>query len=167
MLIRPENNDDHAAIHDVVAAAFETPAEARLVDALRDQARPILSLVAELDRHIVGHILFSPVTLDDHPDIPIMGLAPMAVAPAHQRKGIGKALVNASLHQLRETPCAAVVVLGHPEYYPRFGFVPAPRFRLKCAYDVPDDVFMAMELHAGALDGIQGLISYHAAFSEV
>jgi putative acetyltransferase len=126
--IRAETDADHAAIHAVNAAAFPTAAEADLVDALRQQARPLISLVAEQDGVIVGHILFSPVTLDSQPDLRIMGLAPMAVAPEHQRSGIGSALVRAGLEQCRQLGYQAVVVLGHPEYYPRFGFVPSVRF---------------------------------------
>ncbi len=96
-----------------------------------------------------------------------MGLAPMAVAPEHQRKGIGSALVRAGLEQCKQLGFAAVVVLGHPEYYPRFGFSPSSRFGINSEYEVPEEVFMAMELQPGALSGKTGRVKYHAAFSNV
>jgi putative acetyltransferase len=160
--VRPESPGDIGAIRAVNLAAFETSLEADLVDALRAQASPVVSLVAEQGGTIVGHILFSPVTLADHPEARIGGLAPMAVAPQTQRRGIGSALVRAGLDA-----CAmfdAVVVLGHADFYPRFGFVPASRFGLRCEYDVPDEVFMAHELRPGALAGKRGTIRYHPAF---
>ena len=97
-----------------------------------------------------------------------MGLAPMAVAPARQRQGVGSALARAGIAACRDLGFGAVIVLGHPEYYPRFGFVPASRFGLRSEYDVPDDVFMAMELKPGALHGRgPGTIRYHPAFGNV
>ncbi len=167
MLIRPEQVADHAAIHRVNAAAFDTAAEADLVDALREQARPFVSLVAEESSAIVGHIAFTPVAFDTRPDALIMGLAPMAVVPAHQRHGIGSALVCAGLAECRALGYGAVVVLGHPDYYPRFGFAPAARFGISCEYDVPAEVFMALELKPGCLAGTAGIIRYHAAFAAV
>ena len=167
MLIRAERDTDHAAVHAVNAAAFPTPLEADLVDALRRQAHPLISLVAERDGAILGHILFTPVTLEGRPDLRIMGLAPMAVAPGHQRSGIGSALVRAGLDECRHLGFYAVVVLGHPEYYPRFGFSPAVRYGLRSEYDVPDEVFMAMELLPGALRNAPGTIQYHPAFGSV
>jgi putative acetyltransferase len=167
MLIRAEKENDLAAVHSVNVAAFETPSEANLVDALREQALPVVSLVAEENGGVVGHIMFSPVVLCGHPDAKVMGLAPMAVAPEHQRKGIGSKLVRAGLEQCRQLGFVAVVVLGHPEYYPRFGFSPASRFGIESEYDVPKEVFMAMELQAEALREKTGLVKYHAAFRSV
>ncbi len=167
MIIREEKEEDYDAVHAVNASAFETPAEANLVDILREQARPIISLVAEEAGSIVGHVLFSPVTLSYHPSLRIMGLAPMAVVPALQRKGIGSALVRAGLEECRKRRFGAVVVLGHPEFYPRFGFSPSTRFGITCEYEVPEDVFMVLELQPGYLQGASGTIQYHAAFSSV
>src|SRR5437773_7409355 len=167
MLIRTEEEKDWAAVYALNAAAFETPAEANLVDALRQQARPVVSLVADDNRTVVGHMMFSPVSLTGHPDVKIMGLAPMAVAPNHQRKGIGSALVRAGLERCKQLGFGAVVVLGHPEYYPRFGFSPSSRFGIGCEYEVPEDVFMVMELQPGYLGGISGSVKYHSAFSNV
>ena len=111
--------------------------------------------------------MFSPVSLTGHPGAKIMGLAPMAVAPDHQRKGIGSTLVRAGLERCQQLGFGAVVVLGHSEYYPRFGFSPSSRFGMGCEYDVPEEVFMVMELQPGYLRGRSGTIKYHAAFSNV
>ena len=167
MLIRAERESDREAVHAVNTAAFETRAEADLVDRLRRQADPVVSLVAETDGEVVGHIFFSPVTLDAFPELKWMGLAPMAVAPAHQRTGIGSALVRGGLDRCSESGVSAVVVLGHPEYYPRFGFAPSSGFGIGSEYDVPDEVFMVKELHHGALEGVTGTVKYHPAFGEL
>jgi putative acetyltransferase len=167
MEIRPEQAADIGAVRAINRAAFGTSTEADLVDALREQAEPIISLVAEDAGSIVGHILFSPVTLSGAAELRIMGLAPMAVAPAQQRRGIGSALVYAGLEHCKQLGCCAVIVLGHPEYYPRFGFAPASRFGIGCEYEVPDEVFMALELEAGIMRGKSGTIRYHAAFADV
>jgi putative acetyltransferase len=163
--IRPERPADAAAIDAVNRAAFGQPAEATLVADLRDQASPLVSLVAEEGRELVGHVLFSPVTLTNHADVKIMGLAPMAVLPAMQRRGIGSALARAGLDACTRLGYDAVVVVGHAQYYPHFGFRPASAFGLRCEYDVPDDVFMALELAPGRLAGKSGTIRYHPAFA--
>ena len=165
--IRAEAPGDWHAVHAVNAAAFDTPVEADLVDALRVRARPLVSLVAEGSGVIVGHVMFSPVSLSGDAALKVMGLAPMAVLPEHQRQGIGSALVRAGLDQCRQLGFGAVVVLGHPGYYPRFGFVPSARFGIRCEYDVADDVFMVAELQPGFLAGVSGTVSYHPAFGEV
>jgi len=164
--IRDEEDRDQAAVHAVNAAAFPTRAESDLVDALRTHARPLISLVAELDGAVVGHILFSPVTLDGHPHPKLMGLAPMAVAPHHQRQGIGSALVRAGAERCREAGVDAVFVLGHPDYYPRFGFTPASRFGIRCEYDAPDEAFLVLELRSGVLHEKSGTIRYHPSFGD-
>jgi len=102
MLIRAEKECDRNSVHAVNVSAFETSSEADLVDALRQQARPVVSLVAEENGEVVGHIMFSPVSLSNHPDFKVMGLAPMAVLTAHQRAGFGSALVRAGLEQCRQ-----------------------------------------------------------------
>jgi putative acetyltransferase len=167
MIVRDEEEKDWAAVHSLNASAFETPVEAELVDALRQEAHPIVSLVAEDESVIVGHILFSPVILSGFSHLKIMGLAPMAVSPNRQRSGIGSKLVDAGLKKCRELDYGAVVVLGHPDYYPRFGFSPSTRFGIRSEYDVPDDVFMVVELRPGSLHGAHGTIQYHSAFSKL
>jgi putative acetyltransferase len=167
MLIRPEEPKDHAAVHAVNASAFETPAEASLVEMLRKEAHPVISIVAEDDGTIVGHIMFSPVTLSGYDNLQIMGLAPIAVVPAYQRKGIGSKLVMAGLEWCKELGYGAVVVLGHIGYYPRFGFIPSVRYGIGCEYDVPQDAFMVLELQPGYLEGARGTIKFHSAFNEV
>ena len=167
MLVRPETVDDRDAVHALNVAAFDTPLEADLVDVLREDAKPIVSLVAEEDGSIRGHIMFSSVSLEGHLDLKLMGLAPMAVAPSHQRKGIGSQLVDAGLARCQQLGCPAVVVVGHPTYYPRFGFIPAVDFGIRCQYDVPSDVFMAVELQPGALEAASGAVRFHPAFGAV
>jgi putative acetyltransferase len=166
MVIRPEQPHDWSAIHALEATAFPSPAEADLVDALR-AATELVSLVADDGGAIVGHVSFSPVTLDGNPALRLMGLGPMAVAPARQRGGIGVALVREGLAACLRDGVVGVVVLGHPAYYPRFGFVPASRFGIRSEYDAPDDAFMAMELIPGALAAARGTVRYHAAFRAV
>ena len=146
-------------------AAFDTGSEADLVDRLRERANPFISLVADDGGSIVGHILFTPVTLSGHANLRLLGLAPMAVVPSAQRRGIGSALVCAGLERCRKEGAAAVVVLGHPAYYPRFGFSAASGFGIRSEYDVPDEAFMALELEAGSLRGRTGTIRYHDAFA--
>jgi putative acetyltransferase len=148
-------------------AAFETPSEADIVDALREKSGSLISLVAETEGQIVGHILFSPVSLADQPGVALAGLGPMAVSPQHQRRGIGSALVRRGLEPCRDRGYGAVVVLGHAAYYPRFGFVPASRHGIASDYDVPDDVFMVAELRPGWLQGVFGRVTYDRVFSSV
>lgn len=167
MLIRDESAGDYHAVRALNEAAFDSDAEARLVDALRDEASPLISLVAEQDGSVVGHILFSPVTLAGHEKLKIMGLAPMAVAPSRQRQGIGSSLVRAGLDRCRSVDAGAVMVLGHPAFYPRFGFVPSSRFDIASEYDVPEETFMVMELERGFLHGASGTIRYHGAFKNL
>ncbi len=167
MLIRAEKENDRDVVYAVNVSAFETPSEANLVDVLREQASPVVSLVAESLGEVIGHIMFSPVSMPGHLNVKLMGLGPMAVAPEHQRTGVGSALVRAGLDQCTELGIGAVVVLGHPKYYPRFGFSPSSRFGIDSEYEVPEDAFMVMELHAKILSGKTGKVKYHAAFSNV
>ena len=166
MIVRPEQSQDERAVRSVNLAAFETAAEANLVDALRQQARPLVSLVAQEGEEIVGHIMFSPVFLGGHAELNLMGLAPMAVMPAHQRKGVGSALVRAGLQRCRALGVGAVVVLGHPRYYPRFGFQQSNRFGIASEYDAPPEAFMVLELQPSYLSGSSGTVKFHAAFQD-
>ena len=128
MIIREEQSGDLAAIRRVILEAFDGPAEADLVEKLRANGKFRLSLVAELDGQVVGHILFTVVSIEDADPCPrTLGLAPLAVLSEFQRKGIGSALMHSSLERCREMGHDAIVVVGHPEYYPKFGFLPASR----------------------------------------
>jgi putative acetyltransferase len=167
MNVRRELPTDSDAVRAVNRAAFETNVEADLVDRLRVQASPLISLVADDSGSVVGHILLSPAALPGHMDVNIMALGPVAVLPAQQRSGVGSMLVRAGLEECRQLGFGAVIVIGHADYYPRFGFQPASRFGLGCEYDVPDDVFMAVELEPGALSGKTGKVRYHPAFAQV
>ena len=167
--VRSETEADIQAIHRINELAFEQPAEAKLVDSLREVASPFISLVAVDHDRVVGHICFTPVTVErsDGTIETIAGLAPMAVTPELQKRGVGSRLITAGLDACRRAGFTAVVVLGHPNYYPRFGFRPASQFGLRSEYDVPDPVFMALELTPGSLQNLSGLARYHAAFASV
>lgn len=162
--IRDETPGDFDTVRIIINDAFETPDEAKLVASLRALASPLISLVAEESESVVGHIMFSPVTIDGSDSL-VFGLAPMAVAPARQHEGIGSALVREGMERCRALGAAGVVVLGHSAYYPRFGFRSASEFGLSSEYDVPDDVFMALELSAGGFDVDRGRVRYHPAFN--
>ncbi len=166
MRIRAEVPPDYPSVHQITAAAFGVETEAKLVGVLRAQASPLVSLVADEEGAVLGHILFSPASLPGIEAL-AMGLAPMAVTPLRQRSGIGSALVKAGLQGCEELGAVAVVVLGHPEFYPKFGFSPGERFGLRCEYDAPAEAFMAIELRAGALRKASGTVKYHAAFSQL
>ena len=168
MIIRPEREEDYESVRRVIELAFGQPDEADLVDALRRLASPYISLVAVQDDEIVGHIFFSPVTIHtDDSAFEAIGLAPLAVLPDRQNLGIGSALTREGLEACRRAGGEIVVVLGHPNYYPRFGFYTAREKGLACEYDVPDEHFMVAELSEGALAGRRGLVKYHPAFASV
>ena len=168
MNIRKEKDSDKEIIWKVNAEAFETEAEANLVNALRDSGISFISLVAEKDEEIVGHILFTPVELiGDDSGLKLMGLAPMAVLPKFQKKSIGSQLVKTGKEICSTQGYDAIVVLGHPEYYPKFGFVPSVKYGIKSEYDVPDEAFMLLELKKDSLKDKNGVIKYHSAFGSV
>jgi putative acetyltransferase len=170
LAIRPERPVDHAAIRRVNDAAFGRPAEGALVDALRLSPTfiPELSLVAEQGAEIVGHILFTRLTVADAGVArPALGLAPMAVLPAFQNRGIGSALVRRGLEDARQLGHRVVIVLGHPRYYPRFGFQVARSFGIRSPFGGPDEAFLALALQPGALDGVRGEAQYPPAFLHV
>ncbi|HEY8460115.1 MAG TPA: N-acetyltransferase [Blastocatellia bacterium] len=165
--VRPEKPEDVPAIRDVIERAFGRAAEADLVDALRGNGKAILSLVAECDGQIAGHIFFTPATIrSSETELIGAGLAPLAVIPDRQNQGIGSTLVEEGLKRLREGGYPFVIVLGLPDYYPRLGFVPASRFNIKSEFDVADEAFMAMELQEGALRDRAGIAQYQPEFNE-
>lgn len=163
--IRPEAEQDRAAIWHTNQAAFQGDAEANLVDALRDGGFVGVSLVAEVDGEIVGHILFSRVAIVTRVGtVDALSLAPMAVLPSHHRQGIGSRLVKAGLEACREAGHRIVVVLGHPEFYPRFGFSSALAEPLQSPFG-GGEAWMALELVPGALDGVDGRVEYSPPFT--
>jgi len=167
LLIRDERPEDHAAVRAIQTAAFGQRAEADLVDALRRQARPQISLVAVRADRVVGHVFFSPVHIGSGPEAPAFGgLAPVGVLPDQQRGGAGSALIREGLARCRTIGWRAVFLLGDPAYYVRFGFLPvAPRgFRYK--HPKYDPALQAIELEPGTLDGLSGEVVYHPAFDE-
>ena len=164
MRVRAETDADRSAIRAVNEAAFGSPTEADIVDALRAKGVELLSLVADRGGAVVGHILFSPVRLVGQDGRKLMGLGPMAVLPLEQRKGIGSELVREGLRLCKQLDVQAVVVVGHPQFYPRFGFAAAAGYGIRCEYDVPNDVFMLAELEREALRGASGVIRYDEVF---
>lgn len=164
--IRPETPGDVAAIDEVNRTAFGRDDEARLVNALRDGGYARLSHVAEVDGKLVGHVLFSelPIVADDGRKTAALSLAPMAVSPDFQRSGIGTKLLTTAIAQCKTDGHQIVVVLGHPEYYPRFGFSSELAKNLACPLEVPADAWMALELAPGALRGVAGRVAYAPPF---
>ncbi len=167
-LIRKEEPADIDAVRRLNELAFGGPLEAGIVDRLRERCEDLISLVAEEEGSVVGHILFSPVEIESGDKMyPGMGLAPMAVLPDYQRQGIGSELVRAGLAEVRERDCFFVIVLGHPEYYPRFGFEPASKHGIGCEWEVPDEVFMILVLDEARFPEAGGRARYRPEFSEV
>lgn len=142
-LIRLERSEDIPAIRRVNELAFDQIDEADLIDTLRKQCTEFISLVAIIDEQVVGHLLFTPALLEcpSH-TLHGMGLAPMAVLPDYQNHGIGSVLVKTGIEQLDDERCPFIIVLGHPGYYPRFGFLPASRLGIACPWEAPDEAFM-------------------------
>ena len=169
LVIRAEKTDDAPGIRLVNERAFGRPGEAGLVDRLRRSCPEALSLVAEDDGQIVGHILFTPVVIESAPRrVTGMGLAPMAVLPARQGQSIGSRLVTRGLEALRERGCPFVVVVGHPEYYPRFGFERASRHGLASQWPgMSDAAFMVVLLDRDAMAGVAGVARYREEFDDV
>jgi putative acetyltransferase len=165
MEIRAEKLEDINGIRQVITAAFGRENEADLVEQLR-RVPSTFSFVAVETEQVVGHIFFSPVEIEGEcrKDLLILGLAPLAVKPDRQCQGIGSSLIQHALAVCKRSHYQAIAVLGHPTYYPRFGFVTAKQKELGCEYNVPDEVFMMLELETGALQGCRGTIKYRPEF---
>jgi putative acetyltransferase len=163
LIIRREDPRDIPAIRSTNEDAFGRPDEAGLIERLRAEGVVLASLIAEMQNRAVGHILFSRMWIDTTAGaVPAVALAPMAVLAEHQRQGIGQQLVHHGVDLLRGQGERIVIVLGHPDYYPRFGFSVE---RARCLESpFPPEAFMAMELVPGALAGIQGKVRYPNAF---
>jgi putative acetyltransferase len=164
--IRQETANDSAAVRNVNELAFGGTAEAQLVDLLRAAKKAVVSLVALNQGRVVGHILFSPVTISQTPEnFRCVGLAPMSVLPEFQNQGIGSRLVRDGLEACKQKGYDSVVVLGHTRYYPRFGFSRAKDHGLDNEYNAPDS-FMVLELKEGVLQMIGGLVKYASEFDD-
>lgn len=167
LTIRPETYADYGAIHHVNEQAFGQRAEAELIDNLRKKKAITLSLVAETEQQIVGHILFSPVIVEsEESSFKAVSLAPIAVLPAYQRKGIGSQLVWAGLEECRLLGHDLVFVVGYPEYYPRFGFVQARPKGFNCEFEVPDEAWMVLELKDKAPPRTGGTVYFQPEFQD-
>lgn len=167
--IRKEENRDRKLVSLIYKAAFGQPTEADLVETLHRTCPERLALVAEEQGQVVGHILFTPatVTTDSGEKITGMGLAPIAVTPDLQGQGIGSRLVTAGLAILKEQHCPFVIVLGHPRYYPRFGFVPAEQHKIRCQWpDVPTEAFMILTMDEEVMRGVSGIAGYREEFNQ-
>ena len=164
--IREEQYSDQDAVRRINEIAFEQGPEAAIVDKLRTSCKEYCSFVAVNKDTVIGHIVFTPVTIDGS-NLIGMGLAPMAVLPSYQKQGIGSSLVQHGLQHLQQSGCPFVIVLGHPEYYPRFDFEPASRYNLKCQWEsVPDEAFMVIVFDRNVLPMEGGIARYRAEFDE-
>jgi putative acetyltransferase len=161
---RREQASDIPAIRDLNKRAFAQDQEANIIDALRANGAARLSLVATLEDRVIGHIMYSPLEVGPMTGA---GLGPMAVLPEHQHQGVGSKLIESGNQQLREAGCPFIVVVGHADYYPRFGFRPARPLGITCEWDVPDDVFLLLMLDPGKMQGVSGMAKYRREFSTV
>ncbi len=162
---QPKDIDEVRLLNDM---AFDQPVEGRIVDKLRKSCKGILSLVAISNNKVTGHILFSPVTIETQSGvIEGMGLAPMAVSPELQSKGIGSKLVKEGLRIINNRKCPFVIVLGHEKYYPRFGFQRASKYGLKSQWEgIPDEAFMVIILNDSVMKRVSGIVRYRDEFDE-
>lgn len=172
--IRVEQELDHKIVEDVIEnaflnAEFTDHKEHNLVNKLRKSSEfiPELSLVAETDNKIVAHILFTKINIESNEEyFESLALAPLSVLPDYQNKGIGRALINYGFEVAKNLGYESVVVLGHENYYPKFGFKKASEFNIKAPFEVPDEVFMALELKENGLKNVSGIVRYSNAFFE-
>lgn len=165
--VRSERRSDHERVFAIHEAAFGRPDEVRLVSRLRTSVSPSLSLVAELHGRVVGHVFFSPVHIEPEAGGPaVAGLAPIGVDPAHQARGVGSALVRSGLARSPDLGWEAVVLVGDPAYYSRFGFALGAPLGLRYEDEAHDPVFQVLELRPGALRGRTGRVRFHEAFAQ-
>jgi len=172
--IRQEQSSDYKFTENVVQKAFANmefsdKTEHELVDRLRKTNTfiPQLSIVAVVNDEVIGHILLTKIKIINvDQSTESLGLAPVSVLPEYQNKGIGKLLINTAFEKAKELGYKSVVVLGHPDYYPQFGFKKASSWKIKAPFEVPDDAFMAFELSDNALSNVSGVVEYSSAFFE-
>jgi putative acetyltransferase len=166
-VIREEQRGDIAAVREVNDRAFGQTQEGEIIEQLRAGCKELVSLVATEGEKIVGHILFSPAIIEsDGEEVNGMGLAPMAVLPEYQRKGIGSMLVQKGIEKIKQMGYPFIIVLGHAEYYRRFGFEQASIYGIKSQWDVPDEAFMVMILDGATMSGVSGTGRYREEFNQ-
>ena len=168
MIIREEQAGDIGGVREVEMQAFGRAEEADLVDGLRREGAVLLSLIAEVEQRIVGHILFTRMWIEtSNGSVSAVALAPMAVLPEYQRRGIGQRLVRQGLNLLRCRGERIVIIVGHPDYYPRFGFVTAKPRGIDNEYNAPEEAFMILELQPGAFTDVTGVAKYQPEWNGV
>jgi len=163
--IREESPDDVAAVREVNRRAFGQEQESNIVDALRTNGGALLSLVAIVNGRVVGHIIYSPLAVAEN--VNGVALGPMAVVPEYQRQGIGTKLIETGNRKIKDAGYPFIIVVGHAEYYPRFGFRPAREHGIRCEWDVSDEVFMVLVFDEAKMQGVSGLAKYRQEFSTV
>ena len=144
--IRYEKLEDQELVYRLIDECFESDDEEKLVRLLHTDNQSLISLVAEIDSEIIGQIILSKMTAEDDSSLNIYGLAPMCVSPKYQNQGIGTKLIERAIQEAKVSNIDAIFVLGHPSYYPKFGFKPTHSYQIKCEYDVPTDVFMVLDI---------------------
>ncbi len=169
--IRKEKINDYSDVYTINKLAFGEEEEAKLVEMLRHSSAfvPELSLVAIIDNNIVGHILFTKIKIvdNDQNEYESLALAPMAVKLEYQKKGIGGQLIKKGLDKARKLNFKSVIVLGHENYYPKFGFEPTKKWGITAPNDIPTNVFMGLELVVDGLKNVSGTVQYPKEFDEV
>lgn len=169
IVIRKEEEKDYKQVYEVNKLAFQQENESILIEKIRkgENFIPDLSLVAEIDNRIVGHILFSKIKIVGDSIFKSIALAPMAVIPAFQKQGVGSELIKKGMAKAKELGFDSIIVLGHKDYYPKFGFERASKWNIKCPFEVPEEAFMAIELTEKAFEGKAGTVKYPDEFMEV
>jgi len=160
--IRQENKKDYEYISKLVSSAFGRDNEAKLIEDLRKTKKFVsaLSLVAEDYERIIGHILFYPVKIKGEQEFDILSLAPVSVLPDHQNMGVGSKMIEEGLRNAEILGFRSVLVIGHPNYYPKFGFEPAKKWGITAPFSIPDEAFLAIELTPDALKNVGGIVEF-------
>jgi len=170
-LITQETSNDFSAVYTILEGAFGQSNESKLVELLRKSSDfiPELSLIAKVDNNIIGHILFTKIKIEDENgnEYDSLALAPMAIIPKLQKKGIGGKLIHYGLNKAKKLGYPSVIVLGHEHYYPKFGFMPTDKWNIKAPFPVPANVFMGIELQENGFEGVNGIVRYPKEFEMV
>jgi len=166
MIIRQEKKEDYKKIYEINKKAFNQNNESELINRIRASKNfiPELSLVAENNGEIIGHILFSKMKIIGEKEYETLSLAPIAVLPKYQNQGVGGKLIKEGLKRAEKLGFDSVIVVGHKDYYPKFGFEKASKWKIKCPFDVPDEAFMGIELKPGSLRNKSGVVEFPKEF---